>query len=62
MPIHLFSTYAERLFDAISNVIPKNNKKAKIDVGSFIERYALDVLGSAGFGKGKTKKKSKMIL
>jgi hypothetical protein len=54
MPIKLFGNYTERLFDAMSNVTTKN-ERTEINVGTFVERYALDVLGSAGFGKGKKK-------
>jgi hypothetical protein len=52
MPIQLFGNYAERLFESIQkNTAVDIGKADNIDVGDFIKRYALDVLGNAGFGK-----------
>lgn len=52
MPIQLFGNYVERLFDSIEKNTSKNvGEEHVIDVGDFIKRYALDVIGSAGFGK-----------
>jgi hypothetical protein len=46
MPISLFGQYVKNLFECLSL-----EKESDIDIGSFIDRYTLDVLGDAGFGQ-----------
>lgn len=50
MPLKLFGNHAERLFDSIANNSSASvGKSDEVDMGDFIKRYALDVIGSAGF-------------
>jgi hypothetical protein len=45
MPISLFGRYTKNLFASISL-----EKEAVVDVGSFIKKFTLDIIGDAGFG------------
>ncbi|KAI9308031.1 cytochrome P450 [Cunninghamella echinulata] len=45
MPVRLFAEYTHRVFDVIDN-----SNESAIDVKALMEKFALDIIGKAGFG------------